>query len=423
VRNSTKTDTFCYDGDFTKLEVSEPLEKLFRWLDVHEHYFRWSFNGYYTWQCPMSNCEVDRVYLPMIDHGSLHPYASFKHVNRCEGRIIEQLEFLEQNSPLDYLSHVVLTVPGWVSDGLLDHDTLPRFRGAVHYFLGLLSKRLFRHHPHSQLGAWFAVHPWSSPMPLHKHLHAHLLLPNVSYNKKERRFYRFQPWIDERLVKECWREALIRVGLWDAADPNLPDVMLQYYRTRVLPRRLFKELSDRAGVGATDPSEAALNLERLLDGVPSSSYTMLNPRVKHKIRYAFRLPLVDLNENLESWMLAGADRRWAEFLVNYTTRRLKAGFLTNLKRFGFLCRKSILARCPVCGSEMAKLGAVYSNLPDVPHFIRTRDGEWAKIPPPFDVIPGQTDELVPRPQPARLFDFYEARVKFALATLRGDRDA
>ena len=436
LRNSTKSKTFCWDGDLTRLQVSEPLEKLFKWLNVPANQYRFDFRGYVAWDCLAENCEAERVYLPMANCGIHHPWTSFKHVSRCAARIIEQLEFLEQHSNLDYLSHVVLTAPDFVSEYLggphvihkkergvwvrKERDLLEDFRGAVRYFIKLLGRRLFPHHP-AVLGGWFGLHVWSSSHPLTKHLHAHLLMPNVSYNTKEKTFYRFSPHVDDRtrrLIRECWREALIKFAMWDHAVPDdfLPDASIKNYPLRVLPRAyraaLRKQAFDMSN--PDNPAEIADNYARLLKSVPKDQRTEFNPQVIHRLRYAFRSPLVDLNENLEPQMLAGANREWVTFLINYTTRRSRAGFLSMMvkvktveeitgvervqrvalfKHLGLICRNSLSARCPLCGSAMVKMGTVKSNLPDLPHLIRDRDGEWVEVPPPFEPLPNQTDEI------------------------------
>jgi len=372
----------------------------------------------------------------MVDCGRYHPWTSFKHVSRCAARIIEQLEFLEQHSKVDYLFHVVLTAPDFVSESLgsphvvhkkergvwvrKERDLLADFRAAVRYFIKRLGRELFPHHP-AVLGAWFGVHVWSSSRPLDKHLHAHVLMPNVAYNVNEKTFYRFSPHVNDRmrrLVRKCWRDALKKFGMWNPGAPDdfLPDVSIKNYPLRVLPKAyriaLYKQAL--AMSNPDNPGEIADNFVRLLKTVPKSLKTEFNPQVIHRLRYAFRSPLVDLNENLEPWMLAGADREWAWFLINYTTRRNRAGFMSMmvkvktveeltgvervkrvglLKSMGLICRNSLAARCPECGSAMVKVGVVRSNLPNLPHFIRDRDGKWVDIPPPFEPLPDQTDEI------------------------------
>ncbi|GAH99180.1 unnamed protein product, partial [marine sediment metagenome] len=218
----------------------------------------------------------------------------------------------------------------------------------------------------SKLGALYVVHPWASKHPSEKHLHAHAIVPNVAYNPGDpegKQFHRFKPFIDADLAKKVWRQALIRVGLWDASDPTLPDVHLDYVRLSPLDK-------DRA-------------------------------RLVHHLKYIFRLPLADLNEHLTQGDAErlDLDERFAKFLLHYTTRRRRLGFMTNLKRFSFVCRKSSRPRCPVCGEELLKIGTIRSNLPRVPHYFRARSGEWTTIPPPFEPFPDQAADIVPSRQP------------------------
>lgn len=357
---SLKAD-FALDGDYTRFEVSEDLRRLGSRLELSPAVFSFTFQGYKAYECQNKTCGVNRVYLPMVSTGVYHPYLSVKHSGRCVAQTLDVLDFVRDNTPADYASFICLTAPAWVSAGLLDNNTLPRFRRAVSGFLELLRGRLFSSKK-SKLGAIFAVHTWSSKHPLEKHLHAHLILPNVAYGSNKKEFYRFKPLIDAAVVKECWREALRGVGLWDSNLPSgdLPDVHLQY-----------------VSLNPFDFEERC--------------------RLVHHIKYIFRLPLADLNENLELGDIEAFDDRFARFLFNYTTRRHRLGWLTNLKRFngGPVCRKSNSQPCPLCGSEMIYLGRVRSNLPDILHVFRDRTGEWAQFPPPFEPLPRQVGDILP----------------------------
>ena len=438
VRNSSvvKDQRIAYDGDYTKLDVTPALAKLVEWLNKSPDTLSWQFKGYKAYTCANQNCKVDVAFLPMLDVGTLHPYTSFKHTSRCLGKVLDQLEFLEKHTGVEYVYDIVLTCPGWVSESLLEphtltsvksgktlteqnvggYDVLKRFRRAVSLYFEFLSKELNKpDHPNlgcgDKFGGWYAVHVWSTNRPLERHLHAHCIIPAVVYNPKERKFYKANPYhkgepkIPERVAKECWRNALKTVGFWGDGDANsLPDVSVKYVKIRVPSKDTVDNLKDRARAQSANSAEFELNFSKLYCKLPKSAFTELNGRLIHKIRYAFRFPLVDLNDNLKLSDLSGADRKWCEFLISYTTRRNKIGYLTNLKRFGFICRNSVSVRCPVCGSPMALVGKIYSNLPDIPHFIRDRGGGWSAIPPPFAKIECQTEfatadlEFKPKPK-------------------------
>ena len=355
--------TFAQDGDYTRFDVSDDLRRLGARLDLSPDVFSFTFTGYKLFECLNETCSLDRVYLPMVSTGMYHPYRSSKHSSRCVARTIDVLDFIATISPADYVQFMVLTAPGWVSDQLLDPGVLGSFKKAVSFFYADLPARLFPGKT-SKLGAIFGVHTWSSKHPLEKHLHAHSAMPNVAYNSDDEKFYRFNPCLDEKVVKECWRDALKEFKLWDDPDPDhLPDVGLEY--------------------ASLNPFDAEARA-----------------KLVHHIKYNFRLPLADLNENLEREAVEALDldERFARHLMGYTTRRHRVGWMTNLKRFGScVCRKSTSQPCPICGSEMAYLGLVRSNLPDVDHFFQDRKGEWVQTPPPFDPIAGD-EQLIPSPR-------------------------
>jgi hypothetical protein len=356
--------TFALDGEISRLTVSDELKRLGSRLGFSPAVFSWTFTGYKLFECGNQNCDVEKVYQPMLDTGVYHPYRSIKHSARCVAQALDVLDFITEISPADFVQLICLTVPAWVSKGLLDYkDTMGRFKKAVRYFLDNLHDQMFPRRP-SHFGALYAIHTWRSSKPLEPHLHAHIILPNVTYNSGEKKFYRFNPRLAEGVVKECWRRALIRVGFWDAVDLELPDVHLQY---------------------------CSLNPLNIEDWA----------RLVHHIKYIFRLPLADMNERLErpDVEVLDLDERFARYLFDYVTRRHRLGWMTNLKRFGGgpVCSKSTTQPCPMCGSEMNYLGRVLSNLPDVLHVFRDRAGEWVKIPPPFDSIPGD-GTLIPSPR-------------------------
>lgn len=449
---------FCWDSSFTRLSVSIPFEKLLKWIGKSESDYYFEFLGYRAYECTNPNCGVKKVYHPMARAGSCHPYTSNKHVARVSSRVIDRIEFLERVGRADYVNHVVLTAPGWVSEWLPDHDTIAKFQRCVAEFIKMLSDELFgwgacpichreyrpgtkfcRHHNirlerrKSLLGCWYAVHLWSSMNPLHKHLHAHLILPNVAYG--ETGFYRCRPLLEKEKLRKIWRDVLKRHGFWDSpCESDLPDVFPEYVRIRVPPKAIRDHLLDRAReLAGVPPGYPIGNLQDYLRDRVMKFYSMLtkklrksdpnlftdlNPKLVHLVRYAFRLPIVDLNEHLESWQLGGADKKFAKFLVDYTTRCHRAGFPSSftkevitlsdgseivhrigiLKSEGFVCRKTVVARCPLCSQVLVYLGKVKSNLPDLPHYYRARNGEWLKTDPPPPLDNDSTTLIGPPPQ-------------------------
>ncbi|MBA7695272.1 hypothetical protein ES703_103894 [subsurface metagenome] len=348
--------SFCWDQDYSRLEISPRFRRLVEGFDTSNPIrdpaktLKFTFKGYYHYVCQNRSCPLVDAYLPAIDCGRYHPHRSFKHVSRCAGRVMDQIEFLEkkleaQRDPtvkIDYLICLDLTCPKEVSDHVQNSYTIKHLRLAVNRFIECLrvllshGKRRF-----SRLGGFYTIHIWATNNPLEPHLHVHLQLLNVAFNGKKRRFYRFSPMISHSHVKQAWKRALKFEGLWhDLTENSLPDCYLHYVR-----------LKDRA-------------------------------RVIHRLRYIFRKPIVDLNIHLDPGDLHDLDPGWIRTLLDYTPRRVKIGFMTNLKRLGYLCPKSFSERCPFCGGSLKKVGFSPGNLPLLPHFIRDRGGGWFQVDPP-----------------------------------------
>lgn len=412
---STNSKSFAFDADYTSVKVSPAFEKMLKRLGYAPVDWSYEFKGYKVYECPNPSCEVNRVYTPMLATGRFNPYRSRKHASRVASALMDRFEAFLEKTPMDYVLKITLTSPSWVSDGVLGYNTLERFRKAVNYFVRRLGRELFHNHPNARLGGWFAVHPWSSSHPELKHLHAHLVLPNVTYNNKEKRFYRFRPWIDEHLLKMIWQGALSKFGLWNVMQAGLPDVHVEHIKLRVSDNDI-KQLKSEFPKLANYPDTL---LKRNIEN-------HVRARLVHHLTYIFRRPLADLNANLWEPYAESVDfdRDWSDFLVHYTPRRNAVGFCRRLKSLGFIFHKTSSPRCPICGTRMTYLGRVFSNLPNVPHFQRNRDGSWDEIPPPFDPLPDQTADIVRhrQPVPRVRFDFYEARAKFALKKTTGGDD-
>lgn len=340
---------FAWDQDYSRLEVSRGFRQLVERFDTSDPLrdpaktLYSNFRGYHRYACQNRVCPLMKIYLPVIDCGRYHPHKSFKHVSRCVGRILDQIEFLEKKSPVDYLICLDLTCPGEISDRVMDPGVIKRLRRSVNLFIENLRILLSRgKRRFSKLGGFYSIHIWATKDPVNPHLHVHLQLFNVAFSLKENRFYRFKPMISHLLVKKAWRDALRSQGLWgDPIDRDLPDCYIHYLK-----------LKDR---------------ERLI----------------HRLRYVFRKPIVDLNMRLQGDLPdLDLDPRWIRHLLDYTPRRVKIGFMSNLKHLGYLCPKSFSERCPFCGGVLQKIGFVPGNLPDLPHFIRDRSGRWIQVDPP-----------------------------------------
>lgn len=354
-RNPPAT-SFCWDQDYSRLEISPLFKQLVEQFDTSNPIrdpaktLKFTFKGYYHHICPNRACPLVNVYLPAIDCGRYHPQRSFKHVSRCASKVLDQIEFLEnkvkaQDPPIKagYLICLDLTCPKDVSIRVRDPHTIKHLRLAVNRFIEYLrlllshGKRRF-----SRLGGFYSIHVWATNDPLKPHLHVHLQLFNVAFNGKKRQFYRFKPMLSHFHVKEAWKRALKSVGFWhDPNERSLPDCYVRYVSLKI------------------------------------------RGRVIHRLRYIFRKPIVDLNSNLKPDDLQGEiDPGWLRYLLDYTPRRVKIGFMTNLKRLGYLCPKSFSERCPFCGSSLTNLGFKRGSLPNFPHFIRDRGAGWSQVDPP-----------------------------------------
>lgn len=311
-----------------------------RSLDVDpEKALKFDIHGFKHYSCSNNSCWVGSVYCPIVTCGRYHPHASSRHTSRCVARIMEKVEFVEKHTPADYLIGIDLTCPAWVSRSKRYGD-LKKLRKAVNLFLKNLHRELFRDHK-SQLGGFYGIHVWKTSKPIEPHYHVHLNLFNVGYNRNDKMFHRFKPFISEHRVKLAWKKSLVAVGLWNlVSEPELPDAWVH-----------FIKLSDRG-------------------------------RVAHRIRYVFRKPIVDLNEHIGNCDLSDLDNVWVRFLLGYTPRQTFVGFATSLKRFGFNSNKSCLPRCPICGGKLRLVDMVSEIPPDIRWFSLDRAGKLVEIKPP-----------------------------------------
>lgn len=353
--------SFCWDSDNSKLELNAPYVQFLKDLgyDVDRD-LSFNFHGYHKHTCENEKCHVEDVFTPVITCGRYHPHTSFKHVSRVVGRVMDKVRFVQKNAPASYLINLDLTCPSWVSAHARDPPTLKLLRRAINRFLSNLRKECF-HEKKSQLGGFYCVHIWATANPLKKHLHVHLSIFNVAFNPHEKVFHRFKPMLDHLKIKRAWRKSLQSVGLWDnPLDSDLPDCHVYYLN-----------LSDA-------------------------------PRLIHRLRYVFRKPITDLNQNLTFEKINGFDEAWAVQLLNFTPRQVQIGFMLKLKALGYVCSRSFSELCPACGEPM-RLDVVFitsprlplgkppppvitprlypGNFPDLPHLVRLA-GEWVTSLPP-----------------------------------------
>ena len=103
-------------------------------------------------------------------------------------------------------------------------------------------------------------------------------------------------------------------------------------------------------------------------------------KVAHRIRYMFRLPLLDVNERADADELALADVDFVRWLLKQTTRRHNSGWMTNMKWLDVACHNSSSAEdilCPSCGHKATYVGTVpVSEVEGLPIYWVDGLGRW-----------------------------------------------
>lgn len=323
---------FSLEADRWKLQVSSKYRDLIKALGLADHVLELKYLGYKGYACLALNCGVDKVYYPMYKCGSLHPYANQKHVSRVCSNLFSKIEATKA----DYVICIDLTLDKFFS-AYPDYKRIKMLQGAVKDFFAHLQHELNKTHP-SQLGGWAAVHTWSSLDPLSPKLHAHLALVNMALNKKEKTLYRIQPFIDHHLVKLLWAQACKKLG-W-VEEGQAVDVHLRLIAVR-----------DRA-------------------------------KLFSRLKYMFRKPIVDLNENLLSF--GPEDLDFARHLINYVPRIRALGYMTRLKAYA-ICRKIRNPLCPICGAELHFIGKFRDLPPGVVKACLDKQGNIRPWPPSPDL--------------------------------------
>lgn len=339
------TSQIAYAGSFRGVWVNARYAQLLKSLDFDiAKVLRFELKGFKKYECLNERCGLRYVYLPMISCGVYHPYVSSKHTNRAIAKTMARIEFVEKVARPDYLIKIDLTLPQHASFEYYRTRDNSKLRKAVNIFICELQKALF-HHP-SRLAGFYTTHVWKTKKPLVPHLHAHLNLFNVAFNPTDKTFHRFQPRLNERVVKRAWARALGKVGIGLPRWVKLPDVHLGYIKLR-----------DRG-------------------------------RVVHRIRYVARRAIADLNSYIDNCSFEGVKREWLRHLLRYTPRVSWVGWGHNLGKFGYNSPKSFLETCPLCGGYMVYLGREPSLPPNVGWFGINRRGKLAPIHPPPFIING-----------------------------------
>jgi hypothetical protein len=349
---------FILTNWYSRIKIGELYPKLLKMLgyDINQvlHYEVIAYKHFY---CDNENCEVKDFYIPMVKAGKYHIYQSFKHCERVVAQIMDKLEALRQKFDFDYVIAIDLTYPKEISLKLLNpverEEILKKNKKAVKLFREELHRFLFPD-KNSKLGLIYTPHIWRTRRPLEPHLHNHIIMPNIAIEEVKVKIgdeekieviaHRFKPFIKEEFLRELWKVVLIKCGLWNNSNKKA-DIHIRYIK-------------------ATDKG-----------------------RLAHRIRYMFRMPIIDLNEYLKNEDLEEGSfekvKDFANFLINYTPRRHNLGWLTNLKKMNVEpCRKSISRNeylCPKCGNKARYLGyASIEEVKDLPKFWIDRWRQWHK---------------------------------------------
>lgn len=348
---------FILTNWFSRIKIGELYPKLLEMLgyDINQVLY-YEVIAYKHFYCENEECEVKDFYVPMVKAGKYHIYQSFKHCERVVAQVMDKLEALRQKFDFDYVIAIDLTYPKEISLKLLNpverEEILKKNRKAIKLFREELHRFLFPD-KNSKLGLIYTPHTWRTKRPLEPHLHNHIIMPNIAIEEVKVKIgdeekieviaHRFKPFISEKFLKELWKAVLIKCNLWNTDINKKVDARIRFIK-------------------ATDKG-----------------------RLAHRIRYMFRMPIIDLNEYLRPEDLEEGSfekvKDFANFLINYTPRRHNLGWLTNLKRLKIEpCRKSISRNeylCPKCGNKARYLGyALIEEVKDLPKFWIDRWRQW-----------------------------------------------
>lgn len=270
--------------------------------------------GWARYECRAETCEVDRVYLPKFEVGTMHPYTSQKHTARIAGKIFSALEAMK----CDHMICIDLTIDNFLARDISPY-AISQMTKAVKDFQQGLHDLITGHK--GKVGGWMAIHTWSSMEPYEPKLHAHLVLPNLALGE-DSNLHRFSPMLNVRAVRDIWRRVMLSRGWIHELQEEVN------LKVRYIP------LKERR-------------------------------RCLGRLQYMFRLPRVDIARcEAEVKGFSEADFTFLSKLMMYSTRQRAFGFCTRLKKLGVVVAELKNPPCPICGHELQNMKEKVKFLPD-----------------------------------------------------------
>jgi hypothetical protein len=175
-------------------------------------------------------CEEGRhiVYYPKISNmGKLNPYRKHKIAKRSSSRIVKSLlklaEFLQDKIRKGvYLICLELTFPKEFSYQLLDdfYGTIEGAKACFKDFYSWLKSSKLRD-KNEELGLSANLHLWSTKNPFEPHIHFHINIVNLIWNRAEEKFIRFNPKLDVDELQRVWKDILHKHGIETPANVDV----------------------------------------------------------------------------------------------------------------------------------------------------------------------------------------------------------
>jgi len=313
-------------SDFVKEKVKEKLEKV-KLCNTKKFI--------YTCEKEGSNHHV-KVVFNHCNERKLCPNCSKRYAKR---RAIEIYEFLKQNlvhavNFKVYLTHVVITFP---------HDLELAQLEAIEKKMGKILKRVFISiRKNRETTILYRIHRYSSKNPFKKHLHVHVICPNVALvkNHDEFRYVRLTP----------------------------------YFNIEKLKSRIIEAIYIETGLIIPPPV------------VYSRFHAIKNEgSVLHALTYIFRTPAIDFFKFFKAFdgnrmLLESVYLDWYDtlfFRITNETRPTWLGFLANARRYRLPIPlphrleevkkrlKEEAFRCRICGAKLVKFESLEPAVDDL----------------------------------------------------------
>jgi len=296
-------------------------------------------DGFKKYECQETG---NVIYEPVWKVSKLHPYRMLKSSMASASRSLSKLEKLDsvlRGSGIKEglkLKEMVLTFPDTLRVTISEKEAWAVFKK----FWSFLPKGL---------AAYVNLHFWSSRNPLDRHVHFHVLMPNI----------RFIPF--KKKIACVWPRQKGKIYLYSEPIYQIEVVKSWQNRDRLL--RLWREaiLQTLGKKTSYDPQNIYLQYHSVKHN---------RGKVLHLLKYQGRRPWVDfahwsmkndhyLEELTSSISMVEGDDPMLDVLkdlLNYKNLTHTFGWLRHIKQFiGKLEKKD---RCPICGGVIKYLGKI-----------------------------------------------------------------